>query len=173
MCRRLSYKRLKSERPMNLDLFLRRLLMLLTCAGLFTAATFPAMAADPGPSTPAAASAPAATPDTHGHDSAASAAEVPTLLESFGYSYLTAFLFFLSLALGGLMFVMIHHLFDAALGVPVLRLAEHLACLFRPLFILLIPLLVLQRSIWPWITVDPATDHSLDVKKDMLNPIMF
>ncbi|HRI16173.1 MAG TPA: quinol:cytochrome C oxidoreductase [Verrucomicrobiota bacterium] len=154
---------------MNLPLLLRRLLLLLACAGVLIITTASLRAADGGHTAPPAA----VTGGAHSHGAVAEEAAPPTWLQSFGYSYLTAFLFCLSLALGGLIFVIIHHLFDAAWSVPVLRLAEHLACLFRPLFFLLLPLLALQRVIWPWMTVDPATDHSLNVKRVLLNPISF
>ena len=96
------------------------------------------------------------------------------MLKSFAYSYLTAFLFCLSLALGGLFFLLIHHLFDAGWSVPLVRLAEHFACLFRPLTVLLIPLLVLQKTIWPWMSINPAEDHALSVKSGpLLNQVSF
>lgn len=113
--------------------------------------------------------APAAA--AHGHDEAAT--PEPTLLQRFAYSYLTAFMFCLSIAMAGLIFVIIHHLFDAGWSVSVLRIAEHLACLTRPLFLALIPLLLLQGEIWRWLHVNPATDHALDVKKVLFNRITF
>src|ERR1051325_3252171 len=50
-------------------------------------------------------------------------------LRQFGYSWLLAFMFWLSLALGALFLVMVHHLFDAAWSVPLRRFCEPLACL--------------------------------------------
>ena len=38
-----------------------------------------------------------------------------------GYSYLLAFMFFLSICLGGLFLVILHHLFDAMWSVPIRR----------------------------------------------------
>jgi hypothetical protein len=145
----------------------------LAFAGALLIAAPAVQAADTAHSTPVAASHGDAThsSDAYGHGPTAHAE--PTFLQSLGYSYLTAFLFCLSLALGGLIFLIIHHLFDAGWSVPVLRLAEHLACLIRPLSVMLIPLLLLQRVIWPWMTVDPATDHALDVKKILLNTVAF
>ncbi|MGI8965528.1 MAG: hypothetical protein ACR2H1_05495, partial [Limisphaerales bacterium] len=40
-------------------------------------------------------------------------------LRQFGYSWLLAFMFFLSLAMGGFFLVMIHHLVDASWSVPI------------------------------------------------------
>src|SRR5262245_24096946 len=50
----------------------------------------------------------------------------------FGYSWLLAFMFWLSVTLGALFLVMMHHLFDAAWSVPIRRFCEHLACLVFP-----------------------------------------
>jgi hypothetical protein len=106
-----------------------------------------------------------------GHD--AEVKEV-TLVQMFGYSYLTAYMFCLSLVAGSLVFVILHHLFNASWSAPVLRVAENLACLFYPwMLVLLLPILILQRSIYPWLSIDPAMDHALDVKKVLFNPISF
>jgi hypothetical protein len=68
-----------------------------------------------------------------------------------GSSWLAAFLFYLSLCLGALFLVMIHHLCDAAWSAPIRRLSEHLACLsFPTLFILFIPFLFLAPQFYPW-----------------------
>src|SRR5580765_623885 len=47
----------------------------------------------------------------------------------FGYSWLIAFMFFLSIGLGGMFLVLAHHLFDAGWSVPTRRFCEHLASL--------------------------------------------
>ena len=161
---------------MNVSHLLRRLASVLafSTALLFAPATILAAehAAEPAAAihgTPPAAAATAA----HAPDHAAVATPAPTVLQMFAYSYLCAFLFCLSLALGGLFFLLIHHLFDAGWSVPVLRLAEHLACLIKPLFAALLPLLLLQNEIWNWLHVNPADDHSLDVKKILFNRITF
>ena len=52
--------------------------------------------------------------------------------KQFAYSYLTGFMFCLSVGLGGLFLVMIHHLFDAGWSAPIRRYLEHLACLSFP-----------------------------------------
>ncbi len=87
--------------------------------------------------------------------------------KQFGFSYLQAFMFFLSLCLGGIFLTVVHHLFDAGWSVPVRRLNEHLACLAPVLFVLFIPILVLAKSIFPWMTIDPATDHALHSKEPL------
>src|ERR1700704_1144555 len=59
--------------------------------------------------------------------------------KQFAYSYLLAFMFYLSLCLGGLFLVLLHHLFDASWSVPTRRYCEHLACLSWPLAVLFLP----------------------------------
>ncbi len=85
--------------------------------------------------------------------------------EQFGYAWLLAFMFFLSLALGALFLVMIHHLFDASWSVPIRRFCEHLASLLFPwLLLLFLPLVPLVKLIYRWMSLDPATDHALHAK---------
>ena len=52
--------------------------------------------------------------------------------QQFAFSYLTAFMFCLSVGLGSLFLVLVHHLFDAGWSVPIRRYLEHLACLLFP-----------------------------------------
>ncbi|MBM3879115.1 MAG: hypothetical protein FJ387_05280 [Verrucomicrobia bacterium] len=84
----------------------------------------------------------------------------------FGYSWLLAFMFFLSLALGGLFLVLVHHLFDAGWSVPIRRFCEHLACLLAPwLAVLFLPIAVLAPTLYGWMSVaDPHADHALHAK---------
>jgi hypothetical protein len=85
-------------------------------------------------------------------------------VKQFGYSWLLAFMFSLSLCLGGLFLVIVHHLFDASWSVPTRRLCEHLACLLCPtMLILFLPVAFTAKSIYPWMTeVHPG--HSLSAK---------
>jgi len=89
--------------------------------------------------------------------------------QQFGYSYLLAFMFFLSIALGSLFLVILHHLFDAAWSVPVRRINEHLAFLLPVLGILFIPIALLAKKIYPWMSINPATDHALGAKAALIN----
>src|SRR5208282_4986526 len=69
----------------------------------------------------------------------------------FAFSWLLAFMFALSLCLGGWFMVMMHHLFDASWSVPTRRLCEHLACLLGPpMLILFLPIAILAKTIYPW-----------------------
>jgi len=111
---------------------------------------------------------------THGDSSHAHAGEAPSFARVFGHRYLTAYMFCLSLCMGSLFLIFIHHLFDASWSVPVRRVAEQLSSLLFPwMAVLLVPILVLQKDIYPWLSIDPATDHALDVKKVLFNKVGF
>lgn len=85
--------------------------------------------------------------------------------QDFGYAWLTAFMFFLTLSLGGLFFTMIHHLTDAGWSVATRRFCEHIASLLFPwLAILFLPILFLSKQIYPWLTLNPADDRALSAK---------
>ncbi len=100
--------------------------------------------------------------------------EAPSLLKRFAFSYLTAYMFFLSLPLGALFLVILHHLFDASWSVPIRRLCEHLACLSFPwMALLFIPIAILAKEIFPWMSIDPDTDHALRAKLPLFTPVMF
>jgi hypothetical protein len=82
----------------------------------------------------------------------------------FGYSWLQAFMFCLSFTMGGLFLVMAHHLFDASWSIPIRRINEHLACLAPVMALLFIPIAILAKQIYPWMTSNPAEDHALAAK---------
>ncbi|MBI4660054.1 MAG: hypothetical protein HY735_14535 [Verrucomicrobia bacterium] len=90
-------------------------------------------------------------------------------LQRFGYAWLLAFMFFLSLCLGALFLVILHHLFDAMWTVPLRRFVEHIACLAPVMLALFLPILVLAPKLYPWMTIDPETDHALHAKHQFLN----
>ena len=62
------------------------------------------------------------------------------------FSYLTAYMFFLSFGLGGLILTILHHLFDASWSVPVRRINEHLANLLPMLALLFLPIIIAYTS---------------------------
>jgi hypothetical protein len=85
--------------------------------------------------------------------------------KQFAYSWLLAFMFCLSLCLGSLFLVIVHHLFDAGWSVPPRRFLEHIAsCLFPWMAIFFIPILLLAKTIYPWLTVNPEVDHAVRAK---------
>lgn len=114
-----------------------------------------------------------ASPDAV-HEADAAPAVPLTLAKRFGYSYLTAFMFFLSLCLGSLFLVILHHLFDSMWSVPIRRLLEHLACLLFPwMFILFLPIAALAPTIYGWMNLDPHLDHALHAKQALFNKTAF
>jgi len=94
-------------------------------------------------------------------------------IKQFAYSYLLAFMVFLSLGLGALFLVILHHIMDAGWSVPIRRFVEHLSNLLPVMGILFLPIALLAKKIYPWMSLDPKTDHSLHVKEVLFNPIAF
>lgn len=124
---------------------------------------------------PADAPAKSVKADHGDHADCCGGAEEVTGLKQFAYSYLTAFMFFLSICLGSLFLVILHHLMDANWSVPIRRFLEHIACLLFPwMLILFIPILMLAKSqIYPWMNLDPHNDHALHVKAALFNENAF
>ncbi len=94
--------------------------------------------------------------------------------KQFYFSYLTAYCFFLSIALGALFFVMIQHLSRAGWSVTIRRIAENLAANLPLLGLLLIPLLPGIGDLFHWshatvVAVDPL----LQEKSPYLNSPFF
>ncbi|HKX46498.1 MAG TPA: quinol:cytochrome C oxidoreductase [Planctomycetota bacterium] len=80
-------------------------------------------------------------------------------LEHFLFSYLTAYTFALSIALGGLIFLLLQHVTAAAWSVAVRRMAENVVGTLPWLALLFVPLVVLiaigkGSLVWMWL--DPA-----------------
>jgi hypothetical protein len=85
--------------------------------------------------------------------------------QEFGYAWLVAFMFYLTLALGGLFLSMVHHLTDAGWSAAIRRFCEHIGSLLFPwLAILFIPVILLATKIYPWLTLNPASDRALSAK---------
>ena len=94
--------------------------------------------------------------------------------KEFAYSWLLAFMFFLSICLGALFLVLAHHLFDAGWSVPIRRFCEHIACLLPWMAIPFIVIAVLAKShIYPWMNIVPATDHALNSKQPLFTTTGF
>lgn len=95
--------------------------------------------------------------------------------KEFAFSWLLAFMFFLSLSLGALFLVLAHHLFDAGWSVPIRRFCEHIAALLFPwMLIAFVPIAILAKSqIYDWMNVPPASDHALAAKQPLFTQSMF
>jgi hypothetical protein len=92
----------------------------------------------------------------------------------FAYSWLLAFMFFLSLSLGALFLVLAHHLFDAGWSVPIRRFCEHIAALVFPwLLLLFLPIAFLAKTLYKWMSVNPQLDASLKAKQPLFTAPMF
>src|SRR5690349_16573987 len=94
-----------------------------------------------------------------------------TVPKQFAYSYLLAFMFFLSICLGALFLTLIHHLFDASWSVPVRRINEHLGFLLPVMAALFIPIAILApKEIYNWLIETVSNpeaahaDHALHAK---------
>ena len=92
----------------------------------------------------------------------------------FFYSYLTAFAFWVTIALGGLFFVMLHHLTGATWSLVVLRQAETIMSILPILAIFFIPVLFGMHDLYHWTHADiVAGDHLLEHKSPYLNTPFF
>ena len=92
----------------------------------------------------------------------------------FYFSWLVAFMFFLSIALGGLFFVLAHFVTKAGWSVVVRRTAEHVMSTL-PLFLLLfIPIAAGMHDLFHWTHEEVvAGDHILEGKAPYLNVQFF
>jgi hypothetical protein len=90
-------------------------------------------------------------------------------------AYLVSFVFFLSLALGALFFVLVQHVTRAGWSVSVRRLAEGVAPnVFLPMAFLAIPVLLGLDTLYPWTdSAAVSTDHLLHAKQPWLNVPFF
>jgi hypothetical protein len=105
---------------------------------------------------------------------AASAVGYFTNPEQFFFSWLTAFVFWTSIALGALFFVMLHHLVNARWSVVVRRLAENVMATLPFMVIFALPVLLGMSHLYHWSHPEAvATDALLQSKSPFLNPTFF
>jgi len=88
-------------------------------------------------------------------------------------AWLVAFLFFLTLALGALYFVLIHYAVQAGWGVVLRRVAENLAATLPVFAILFLPILIGMPALFPWARPEAASDHLIHWKEPFLNRPFF
>jgi hypothetical protein len=96
--------------------------------------------------------------------------------DQFAFSWLQAFMFSLSLCLGALFLVIVHHLFDAGWSVPIRRFCEHIATLSFPvLFLLFLPILLWKApTLYEWMReANPEIDPSLKAKLPLFTKAGF
>ena len=90
-------------------------------------------------------------------------------------SYLVSWVYFLSLALGMLFFVLVQHVTRAGWSVAVRRIAEGIAPnVLLPLAVLALPVLLGLDRLYPWTDhAAVAADHMLEAKQAWLNVPFF
>ena len=82
--------------------------------------------------------------------------------------YLVGYMFCLSIGLGGLFLVLVHHLFDASWSVPIRRINEHLACLLPWMALFWVPIGVFAGELYAWMGIVDNPDHALAAKQSPL-----
>lgn len=73
--------------------------------------------------------------------------------DSFSYSWLFACYFFFTIASGGLFWVLLHNVSNSGWGVAIRRIMEHLSTMLPFVFVLFIPILILQdnrEALYEW-----------------------
>ncbi len=94
--------------------------------------------------------------------------------KQFFHSYLTAFMFWTSIGLGGLFFVMIHHLTSATWSIVLRRLFENIMCALPVMAVLALPIIAGIGDLYHWSHHDAvASDHLLQDKAPYLNTTFF
>ena len=94
--------------------------------------------------------------------------------ERFYRSYLFAWIFFLTVGLGGLFFVLAGHLTRAGWNVAVRRVPEALGAALLPMAVLSIPVLLGLHQLYPWTdAAHVAASHHLQAKTPYLNVPFF
>jgi len=92
----------------------------------------------------------------------------------FFFSYLTAFAFWATLALGGLFFTMLHHLTGATWSVVIRRISETIMSILPIMAIFFIPILLGMQNLYHWTSPEAVTgDHLLEHKESYLNIPFF
>jgi hypothetical protein len=94
--------------------------------------------------------------------------------QQFSFSYLTAFVFWLSIALGGLFLTILHNLVGAVWSVVIRRLFETLASLLPLMILFFLPILFGMHELYDWSHPDAvAGDALLHEKTAYLNVPFF
>ncbi len=104
----------------------------------------------------------------------ASAYGYTTDKSQFMFSYLTAFMFWVSISLGALFFTLVHYLANAKWSVVIRRISEAIGSTFSILLILFLPILFGIHDLFHWSHEEVvAVDEILQSKEGYLNPTFF
>jgi hypothetical protein len=95
------------------------------------------------------------------------------LHDQFYFSWLTAFVFFTTLALGGLFFTVLHHLVRASWSAALRRVAENLAMNILVMAVCAVVLVFGFHDLYHWTHLKPGDDPIFDVKSAYLNTQFF
>jgi hypothetical protein len=95
------------------------------------------------------------------------------LNQQFAFSWLVASMYFFTLAVGGLFWVLVHHATDAEWSVLVRRVLENLAWLVPVTLLFFIPAILCAGNLWSWWSVPVGTDSILDHKRWYLSHGFF
>ena len=90
-----------------------------------------------------------------------------------GFSWLFAFTFYFTIAIGSLFWVLLHHATNSGWSVVVRRQMENLASLIPFLFLFFIPLYLYRFQIFKWMGIAPGVDPLLDGNRIFLNEEFF
>ncbi len=93
--------------------------------------------------------------------------------QQFAFSWLFAGWFFVTILIGSLFWVIVHHATDAAWSVGIRRQLENISCQLPLLALLLLPLLFVAPKVWTWMAESPAHNHELAEKAAYLNVDFF
>ncbi len=85
----------------------------------------------------------------------------------YAYSWLFAFLFFMTLTLGGIFWVTLHHLTNSGWGVSVRRLMENLGFVFPFMAIVAIPLMIpsVQDDLYEWMNGHRTVEQTVTAEE--------
>ena len=91
----------------------------------------------------------------------------------FAFSWLFAFMFFLTIGIGSLFWILVHHGIDVQWSVGIRRQMENVASLFPVLTIFFIPLIFVAPILWPWMGLPHGSSILLSEKSAYLNLPFF
>lgn len=83
-----------------------------------------------------------------------------SLAGRYAYSWLFAFAFFVSFALGAAFWLLLHHVSNSGWGISVRRLMEHLACVFPWMALIAVPFFFpqVQQHLFEWMNIHRGFD---------------
>lgn len=93
--------------------------------------------------------------------------------QQFAFSWLFAFIFFLTICIGSLFWILVHHGIDVEWSVGVRRQMENMASLFPALALFFIPLIFVAPILWKWMVIPHGKSIQLEEKAAYLNLTFF